>query len=176
MPTTKSETQLYTVIKKESEFEIRFYPSVTMAMISVNANTYKDLGSIGFRKLAGFIFGGNEGNEQISMTTPVHMAINDSISSMGFVMPAHYSKETLPKPVNSEIQITVTHDEYVAAIKFGGFATEKRILAYAQKLENLLKLYSVSFNGNFRLLGYNSPYQFFGRKNEIIVSVNWDSK
>ena len=29
--------------------------------------------------------------------------------------------------------------------------------------------------GNFRFLGYNAPFQFWGRRNEIIVSIVWNT-
>ena len=61
MATAKSETQAYKVIKVEEAFEIRFYPSTTMATIESSAKTYKELGSSGFTKLAAYIFGGNKG-------------------------------------------------------------------------------------------------------------------
>ena len=54
MSTGKSETQLYKVIKIEKDFEIRFYPSATMAVITSSATTYKELGNFGFKKLASF--------------------------------------------------------------------------------------------------------------------------
>jgi hypothetical protein len=171
-----SETQPYKVIRTEKDFEIRFYPSVTMATIASSAKSYKELGNSGFKKLAGYIFGGNEGKEQISMTTPVHMNINDSSSSMSFVMPSKYNKDNLPKPKNSEVTIKTTADEYVAAIKFGGYASDEDIKSYTQKLEKALKAASIPYYGNYRFLGYNAPYQFFGRRNEIIISVDWESK
>ena len=59
MATGKSAIQPYKVIRTEKDFEVRFYPSVTMATITSSAKTYKDLGNSGFRKLAGYIFGGN---------------------------------------------------------------------------------------------------------------------
>ncbi len=37
--------QAYKVIKVEKEFEIRYYPSVTIATISSSAKSYKDLGN-----------------------------------------------------------------------------------------------------------------------------------
>jgi len=51
MSTGKSPLQAYKVISSDKEYEIRFYPAVTMATITMN--TYKELGSSGFRKLAG---------------------------------------------------------------------------------------------------------------------------
>jgi hypothetical protein len=172
MATNKTETQVYKVIKVEKEFEIRFYPSTTMAAITSSAKTYKELGSSGFRKLAGYIFGDNKENKQIAMTAPVHMNINDSVSSMSFVMPANYTKDNLPLPNNADVIIQTTPDEYVAAITFDGFASRETIQKYTTILEKALQEKKLSYFGNFRFLGYNPPYQLFGRKNEIIVSVN----
>ena len=176
MSSGKSETQAYKVVRTEKDFEIRFYPSVTMASITSSAKTYKELGSSGFRKLAGYIFGGNSTQQKIAMTAPVHMDINDSVSTMSFVMPAEYNKGNLPLPNNEEVKIETTDDEYVAAITFGGFASGKHIKENIEKLESALKANSISYYGHFRFLGYNPPYQLFGRKNEIIVSVNKDFK
>jgi hypothetical protein len=172
MATNKTETQVYKVIKVEKEFEIRFYPSTTMAAITSSAKTYKELGSSGFRKLAGYIFGDNKENKQIAMTAPVHMNINDSVSSMSFVMPANYTKDNLPLPNNADVIIQTTPDEYVAAITFNGFASQETIKKYTAILEKALQEKKLSYFGNFRFLGYNPPYQLFGRRNEIIVSLN----
>ena len=169
----KTETQPYKIIKTEKDFEIRLYPPAMMASVSINAKTYKELSSSGFRKLASFIFGGNQANKNISMTTPVHMDINDSLSSMSFVMPANYTRDNLPKPKDSTITIKTTTEEYVAAIRFNGYANDEQIKIHAAKLENALKANGIEYHGNFRFLGYNAPYQFWGRKNEIIVSVHW---
>ena len=172
MSTGKSARQAYKVIRTEKEFEIRFYPAVTMATITSSAKTYKELGSSGFRKLAGYIFGGNSSNQKIAMTAPVHMDINDSVSTMSFVMPAEYHKENLPKPTDSDVIIETTTDEYVAAIQFSGFASGSSIKEHTELLENWLKINHITYYGHFRFLGYNPPYQLYGRRNEIIVSIN----
>jgi hypothetical protein len=173
MPTNKTEEQKYSLVRKYKEFEIRFYPSATIATINSNAKTYRDLSGPGFQKLAGYIFGGNESNTKISMTTPVQMDINDSVSTMSFVMPSEYSKETLPKPDDPGVQIKNTTDEYVAVIRFGGYASDTDLKFYSEKLHNLLKENGIIPHGNYRFLGYNPPYQFVGRRNEIIVAIDW---
>jgi hypothetical protein len=172
MSTKKSETQPYTVIRVEQDFEIRFYPSATMAIISSSAKSYKELGSSGFSKLAGYIFGGNKDKKQIAMTTPVHMNIGDSSSTMAFVMPATYSKDNLPLPNNSAVTIHETADEYVAAITFGGFASNEEIKKQSLLLENALKEKHIVYYGPFRFLGYNPPFQLLNRRNEIIVRID----
>jgi len=176
MPANKTEEQKYTLVRKYDDFEIRFYPSATIATINSNAKTYKELSGPGFQKLAGYIFGGNEANKKISMTTPVQMDINDSGSTMSFVMPSEYSKENLPKPNDPGVQIKNTPDEYVAAIRFSGYASDEDLKFYSEKLQNLLKENGITPSGNYRFLGYNAPFQFIGRRNEIIVAVDWKEK
>ena len=176
MSTNKTEEQKYTVILKDKDFEIRFYPSATVATINSNAKSYKELSGSGFRKLAGYIFGGNETNTSISMTSPVHMDINDSVSSMSFVMPSSYNPENLPKPNDPNVIIQKTTDEYVAVIRFGGYASDKDLVYYSEKLQGILKEKGITSYGHARYLGYNPPFQVVNRRNEIIVSVNWKSE
>jgi hypothetical protein len=172
----KTEEQVYKVVHSEKEFEIRFYPSATLATVYSEAKSYKELSGPGFRKLAGYIFGGNESDTKISMTSPVHMDINKSRSSMSFVMPSSFVKDNLPKPEDPAVLIEKTEDEYVAAIRFNGYASDEDIRTYSEKLKNLLTEKGINYYGNFRFLGYDPPYKFLGRRNEIIVSVNWSEK
>lgn len=174
--TNKTEEQKYTLILQDKDFEIRFYPAATVATINSNAKTYKELSGPGFRKLAGYIFGGNETNTSISMTSPVHMDINDSVSSMSFVMPSSYNQENLPKPNDPNVILQKTKDEYVAVIRFGGFASDKDMLYYSEKLQRILKEKGIASYGHARFLGYNPPFQLVNRRNEIIVSVNWTTE
>jgi hypothetical protein len=176
MSLNKTEEQKYTVILKDKDFEIRFYPSATLATINSNAKTYKDLSGPGFRKLAGYIFGGNETNTSIQMTSPVHMNINDSVSSMSFVMPSSYSEESLPKPNDPNVLIQKTPDEYVAVMRFGGFASDKDLVFYSKKLNDMLEEKGITAYGNARFLGYNPPFQLVDRRNEIVVSIKWEEQ
>ena len=174
MSVGKTETQVYKVLLSKDNFEIRFYPSTTMATITSSAKSYKELGSSGFRKLAGYIFGGNEGQHKISMTTPVRMDINDSVSTMSFVMPSKFNSGNLPKPNDKQVMIKTVPDEFVAAIKFGGYASELNIEINTQILKKVLDENKIKFYGHVRLLAYNAPYQLSNRRNEIIVNVQWD--
>jgi SOUL heme-binding protein len=174
--TNKTEEQKYDVVHKDKDFEIRFYPATTLATVNSDAKTYRELSGPGFRKLAGYIFGGNESKTKISMTSPVHMDINDTVSTMSFVMPSDYHAENLPKPSDPNIIINKTADEYVAAIRFGGFASDSDLKKYSEKLLDLLKGKGITAYGHCRYLGYNPPFQFIGRRNEIIISVDWNVK
>ena len=171
--TSKTEKQAYQVIQKGDDFEIRYYPPATFATIQSSAKSYKELGSSGFRKIAGYIFGGNESSSKIAMTSPVHMDITNEGSSMSFVMPSEYDINNLPRPNDASVKLHETPGEFVAAISFGGFANDASIKKYAAQLEKSLEEKGVKTIGHFRYLGYNPPYQLIGRKNEVIVTVEW---
>ncbi|HAQ38246.1 MAG TPA: heme-binding protein [Saprospiraceae bacterium] len=170
----KTEVQAYSTVYKESYLEIRYYPAATYATIESPAKSYSELAVSGFRKLAGYIFGGNERNENISMTSPVYMDINDTLSSMSFVLPSKYNETVAPLPNNRSVQLQKKEEVYFAVMRFGGFATDKKITRISEKLKNVLQDKSISYSGNFKYLGYNPPYQIFGRRNEIAVAIEWN--
>ena len=176
MATNKTEEQKYTVLQKDKDFEIRYYPAATFATIESKANNYRDLSSPGFRKLAGYIFGNNESATHISMTSPVHMDVNDTLSTMSFVMPSNYTKSNLPNPKDASVKIQNVSDEYAAVIRFGGYANDEKMKIYSEKLRIILSQKGIKTTGHFRFLGYNPPYQFIGRRNEVIVSIEWNNR
>ena len=47
--------------------------------------------------LAGYIFGGNDKEEKIAMTSPVAMSLKDS-TTMLFLVPKKYTRDNLPVP------------------------------------------------------------------------------
>ena len=170
--TNSVESQPYEVLENKGGFELRYYPSVNIARITSKSTSYDDMSSNGFRQLAGYIFGGNDKNESIAMTSPVQVDVNDSLSTMSFMMPKKYDINDLPTPEDSNVQILQTDEEYVAVVSFGGFADDAKIKENSDKLARLLKENNLSPVGNFRYLGYNPPFQLLGRKSEIVVKVD----
>ena len=67
----KVEKQKYRLVKIEEGFEIRFYPKAMFATIQSNGINYKQVASSGFRKLAGYIFGGNDQSKRRSIYAQV---------------------------------------------------------------------------------------------------------
>ena len=167
------ENQKYRVVKKEEGFEIRFYPKATFATIRSNGTNYKQVASSGFRKLAGYIFGGNDQNKSIAMTAPVRMEMSEKGSAMSFVMPEKYDMASLPKPKDATVEIKQSEEIYAAVIAFGGYANDDKINDYANKLVALLQKKNIKIIGGFNFLGYNAPFQFIGRKNEISIPIEW---
>jgi hypothetical protein len=169
----KTENQKYRTVLKDSRFEIRFYPAATFATIASPGTDYKSVASSGFRKLAGYIFGGNEQGKSIAMTAPVRMELTDKGSTMSFVMPAKYQQSDLPKPKDSSVRIVKSIPQYVAVISFSGYADDAKIKENRNALLKILQEKGIQGAGESTFLGYNAPYQFWGRKNEVIILIEW---
>jgi len=168
--TNKIEMYPYTVVKNYGAFEIRRYEPANFTSVTMAGKTYDETANRGFRTLAGYIFGGNETNEKIAMTSPVAMSMGDSVT-MKFLIPSDKKMETLPKPNSSNIQFTSEPEKTLAAIKFGGWANDKRIAEYTDKLKEQLKKNGIAYTGKFSYLGYNPPFMLVNRRNEIVVEI-----
>ena len=173
MSTNRAERQQYRMIKRDGDVEIRFYPAAVMATVVSPDGTYRGSANRNFGRLAGYIFGGNKKAEKIAMTAPVHMELGTNGSSMSFVMPSKHSAEALPQPNDTGVTLHGVPSEYVAALRFGGFASDAAIQAKRDALANVLEAKNIRHKGDFRFLGYNPPFQWFGRRNEMIVGVEW---
>ena len=119
------ETYTYVVDKKYDTFEIRSYEATLFTSVKLSTKGYKNSSSKGFSILAGYIFGNNERNEKISMTSPVTMTLEDSMTMM-FMVPKELKKEMLPKPDQSLIEFKEEPAKTVAAISFNGWANDKK--------------------------------------------------
>ena len=170
---SKVEKQKYRLVKIEEGFEIRFYPKAMFATIQSKGSNYKQVASSGFRKLAGYIFGGNDQSKSIAMTAPVRMEMSDNGSAMSFVMPEKFDASNLPKPKDASVQIKESKESYEAVIAFGGYANDEKIKEYTNKLVALLNKKNIKIIGGYNFLGYNAPFDFFGRKNEISIPIEW---
>ncbi|MEM8521514.1 heme-binding protein [Flavobacterium sp. PL12] len=164
------ETYPYKVVKKYSSFEVRSYEATLFTAVKMSGNKYKESSSKGFSVLAGYIFGGNKDNEKIAMTSPVAMSLGDSTTMM-FMVPKKFKRETLPQPNESQIEFREEPAKTVAAITFGGWADDQKIATNKQKLIAALEVEGIKYTDRFYFLGYNPPFEVFDRKNEIIVEL-----
>jgi hypothetical protein len=160
----------YVVVKSYQAFEVRKYEASLFTTVTLPSNSYKESSSQGFSALAGYIFGGNERGEKIAMTSPVAMSLEDSMTMM-FMVPKKFSKETLPRPNQSQIEFREEPAKTVAAITFGGWADDKRIAEYRKKLTLALDAAGIAYTNRFYFLGYNPPFEVINRRNEVIVEL-----
>lgn len=171
----KTPQQLYKEIATLGNLELRYYPEAIMATVKNKDTTFGGSSGKNFRVLAGYIFGSNASNEKIAMTAPVHMTFEKDTSTMSFVMPQGYNLNNLPTPSGSSIDLHKAEEEYVAVIRFGGYASDDKINMKQDALKDLLKQEGIGHNNNFRYLGYNAPWDFLFRRNEILVGISKDS-
>ena len=160
----------YVVKKKYDLFEIRSYEATLFTSVKLPTKGYKSSSSKGFSILAGYIFGDNEKNEKIAMTSPVSISLEDSTTMM-FMVPKKLNKEMLPKPNQSGIEFKEEPAKLIAAITFGGWANDEKIEKYKQELKAALNAEGIKYTDKFYFFGYNAPYEVFNRKNEVIVEL-----
>ena len=160
----------YVVKKKYKRFEIRNYETTLFTSVKLSTKGYKNSSSKGFSILAGYIFGNNERNEKIAMTSPVSMSLEDSMTMM-FVVPKKFTKDMLPKPNQSGIEFKEEPAKTMAAIRFGGWANDAKLEKYKQQLKAALDAEGIKYTNRFYFFGYNAPFEIFNRKNEILVEL-----
>ena len=165
------ESYPYTLKKKYDRFEIRKYEATLFTSVTLTSKGYKNTSSQGFSILAGYIFGKNDRKEKISMTSPVSMSLDDSTTTMMFMVPKKLNKETLPKPEQSGIEFKEEPAKLLAAISFGGWANDVKIEKYKQELKAALDAQGITYSNKFYFFGYNAPFEVFNRKNEVLVEL-----
>ncbi len=168
--TAKIEMYEYEVIKSFENFEIRKYAPATFSYVTIDDTSYDASSSAGFRQLAGYIFGGNEKGQSIAMTSPVEMEMDQQMT-MKFMVPGEYSLEDLPSPNNKNVKFKQEPERIVAAIQFSGYANDAKIEMYKTALNKLLYVHGLKHNGEYSFMGYNSPFDVFNRRNEVIVEL-----
>lgn len=164
------ETYSFVVENEFNNFEIRNYEAALFTSVKLNTKEYTEASGKGFSILAGYIFGNNESDQKISMTSPVSMSLEDSVTMM-FLVPNNLKKENLPIPNESSIEFKEIPSKRVAAISFGGWANSDKIKEYKKKLIMALDAEGISHTNKFFFLGYNAPYELFNRKNDVIVDL-----
>ena len=168
------ETPEYKIISKHEGFEVRRYSDMVIATTKVQAD-YKNSTSSGFRRIASYIFGGNDKEMKIAMTAPVIVDCpSEGLKSynISFVMPKERSMKDLPKANISEVSIRKESLGEVAVLSFGGWASESRSTGYQKKLSELLTKNKIETKGGFMIAQYNSPWTLPPfRKNEVMVRI-----
>ena len=126
----------------------------------------------GFRRLANYIFGGNEADMEIAMTAPVQETLNTPRPIMAFTMPAAYSIEDLPRPTAPTVTLREIPGKTVAVIRFSGWATDSRVEHKTAQLLAELERREIQVVGELSLNQYNPPWTLpFLRRNEVMVEI-----
>lgn len=181
----------YTVERTlQSGVEIRRYDSTVVAETLIEGGSYSEAGNAGFRRLAGYIFGANRGDAKIAMAAPVAMApdsgqriamsapVDSARDSSGgwriaFYMPAGYTLESLPQPLDPRVTLRVVPGRWVAALRFSGRGTEAQFAQHTAELLQALADAGMETLGAPWTARYNAPWVLPPlRRNEAMIEVN----
>lgn len=180
----------YSVIDEVDEVEVREYDEMILATTRVSATDYDRGSTVGFRRLARYIFGKNSTREEIGMTAPVYQRAEPQGEKIGmtapvlmgrgdgdewvmsFVMPSRYTMESLPRPLEDTIELEQAPGKRVAVLRFRGRLTDERYAEKARELLSRLESSPWEATSEPRLAGYDPPFTIPAlRRNEVQVEV-----
>lgn len=170
-----NEEPIYTVLKKDGDFEIRHYPKQLIAKVTLHGMSYDYFREHAFEKLAAYIFEGNKSNDPIPMTSPVlqHEDPNGAWT-MSFILPKGYTLQSAPRPTNPEIELEEVEPYNAAVITYSGNNKIDKIESHKKELAEWVKTQlEVSSSGHYFIAQYDAPFVIpFLKRNEIQVKVN----
>ena len=168
------EEPAYELLQKYRGFEVRKYVDTIQARVSTDGMNYGE-SARPFRRIAGYIFGGNERQQSIAMTAPVHMWQSGEESLMAFTMPSEHKMKDLPKPNDSGVELLHVEGEVVAVLKFSGLSRPSKSQRLQKKLRKLVKSEGLTPCGSAKLAVYDNPMSTlpFMRRNEIHLPIEW---
>jgi len=166
----------HTTVVRDGDFEIRDYPALRIAEVTVNAPR-NDAAYAGFRKLARYIFGDNAEKQKIEMTAPVIEArgaggADEEGWTIRFVMPQGLTLAKLPKPDDPAIRIRESPATRYAVLRYSGLAGDATVEAKTEELNAILRRRGLEPAGPPLLAFYDPPWTlWFMRRNEILIPV-----
>lgn len=179
-------------VSHEGDFELRRYAPRVVAETYVEADSRESATSEGFRRLAGYIFGGNrdiamttpveaaevddEDQEglSIAMTTPVEAAPVDGRWRITFTMPSEYRLTDLPQPDDERVTLREDTGQLVASVRFSGSSPEaERVEQLTEELREWVASAGYEMTSPVTVAQYDPPSAIipFLRRNELLVDV-----
>ena len=182
-----TEEPSYRSILQQTPFEIREYPALIAAEVTVSGER-SDAVNAGFRLLAGYIFGGNtrkqsiamtapviqneSPNEKIAMTAPVMQSPDPSGWVIRFIMPASYTLDTLPTPNDPKVRLVSLPPKRLAVVRFSGLVDDNDVEQQTAVLRTFIAKQKLTASGTPSLARYDPPWTlWFLRRNEVMLEV-----
>jgi hypothetical protein len=176
----------YSLVEQADDFEIRLYEPYIVAETFVQGE-FSEVGNEGFRRLASYIFGNNRKDESIEMTAPVNQAPRSEKISMTapvsqeaengqwritFTMPAEYTLETLPIPLDDRVVLKQQPARLMAAIRYSGTWSKTRYQEMEARLMSVIDERGLKAVGEPVFARYNPPFTlWFLRRNEVLIQI-----
>lgn len=176
----------HTAQRLSDSVEIRHYEQRIAAETTVSADE-EAARNEGFRRLAGYIFGGNHRDAEIAMTAPVAQQRGTTIAmtapvaqaagdsggwTIRFFMPSKWTMDTLPTPNDDRVRLRVTPPETVAVLSFTGDRSGDAVARRIEELRNTLRDSDFEASGEPAAWFYDPPWTLpFRRRNEVAIPV-----
>jgi hypothetical protein len=172
-PAMAVEEPAYEVVRSAQDIELRRYGSTLVAQTRVEGVAFAEAGSRAFGILAGYIFGKNKGARKIAMTAPVTQSADGSGATVvQFAMPAGWTLDTLPEPLDPRVELREVPARTVAAIRYSGTWSAARYEEHLRKLREALSREGLVARGEPVWARYNGPTTpWFLRRNEVLLEV-----
>jgi hypothetical protein len=183
------EEPAYRLIQSDGSFELREYAPQVLVETRVEAG-FDEAGNVAFGRLFRYISGNNvarqkiamtapvtqsgdpQRGEKIAMTAPVSQVADGKAFRVAFVLPAEYTLETAPKPLDPTVQVRKLPARVVAVWRYSGRWTEANYAGNERQLREAVKQRGLEANGDPILARYNPPFTpWFMRRNEILLPV-----
>ena len=191
-PAAATEEPEYTVVEKDGAFELRQYPALLAAETLVTGTDFEDAANVAFDRLFRYISGNNRGRAAIAMTSPVVQSRNGESIAMtapviqqagkpgdasggykvAFLVPAKYTRETVPEPLDPSVRIVGTPARLIAALRFPGRVSESLHGKQELALRAELVKRKLAISGEVITAQYDAPFipgPF--RRNEVLIPV-----
>lgn len=182
-----AEEPAYSSERLTDKTEIRRYHPRIAAETTVEGDEQRALQQ-GFRRLAGYIFGGNHSSSRIAMTAPVSQAsakgqkiamtapVSRAADEHGWVirffMPSKWTMATLPEPDDARVRLVEVPAETMAVLRFSGIAGHGAVAARSAQLSEVLRSKGIQTVGDPVTWFYDPPWTLpFRRRNEVAVPI-----
>ncbi len=191
-PAMAIEEPKFTRVEKTGDFEVRAYAPYLVAETLVSGE-FDDAGNEGFRRLAGYIFGGNRGKQKIAMTAPVAQQATPKGEPKGekiamtapvgqerrgdawrvtFALPAEIKLDSAPIPNDARVTLREVAARTVASLGFSGTWSAERFAEKKAELLRQCQAKGLKIRGEVLYARYNPPWTpWFLRRNEVMVEV-----
>lgn len=182
----ETEQPNFSLLIQEGPIEVRKYTPMIVAQVTVSGERRRAM-SGGFRLIADYIFGNNISSNKIAMTSPVTQKTSEKIAmtspvtqqenaddiwQVRFIMPSEYSMETLPRPVNSAVQLLEIPAQSFAVIRFSGTANNGDLAAQTDVLRRYMASNGMEAAGAPTYAFYDGPWtRPANRRNEVMVRL-----
>lgn len=177
----------FTLEIHEGAFDVRRYPARVVAETLVTGGSFDAAGNEGFRRLAGYIFGGNRIRQTIAMTAPVgerrdsrKLAMTAPVGERSvdgawvvtFTMPLGETLESLPVPNDARVTLHEAPAARVAVHRFSGRWTDAKYAEKTAALREWIGARGLVAVGEPEVNRYDPPWTpWFLRRNEIWLSL-----